>query len=170
MIILLTVIVTLITLAALVFFKFQKPFKHHNMGITKYNQGNYEDAIQEFNIAIQKNPLNANPYLYRGYCKAALGDDYGAIQDYSLGMKRKTPSADDYLNRGALKYKLEDYDGAIEDYTQATYINESDSDAYYNRGLSNSKKGLIAAAILDWRIAADFGNRRAQDKLNEFDA
>ena len=167
--ILLAAIGAFITLAVLAFFKFRKPFRYHNMGITKYNLGKYEDAIQEFNIAIQKNPLNANPYLYRGYCKAALGDDYGAIQDYTLGMKRKTPSADDYLNRGALKDKLEDYDGAIEDYTQATYINASDSDAYFNRGLSNSKKGLVATAILDWRIAAGFGNQRAKDKLTEFD-
>lgn len=84
-------------------------------------------------------------------------------------MSRKKPSADDYLNRGALKDKLEDYDGAIADYTQATYINEKDSDAYYNRGLANAKKGLIRTAILDWRIAAEFGNERAKQKLNELD-
>lgn len=158
---------SVIILYGLIALIFRKPLKYHNLGIKKYNQKNYEAAIEYFNKAIQINPLNANPYLYRGYSKSKLNDFHGAIDDYTLAMKRKKPTADDYINRGGLKDQLEDYDGAIEDYTQATYINEKDSDAYFNRGLSNAKKGFIHAAILDWKIAADFGNIRALEKLKE---
>jgi tetratricopeptide (TPR) repeat protein len=151
-------------------FLFSKPRKQLNLGIKNYNEGNYESAIGYFDSSIKLNPINANAYMYRGYCNAALGNNKAAVTDYTAGMAKKKPTADDYLNRGALKDLIEDYDGAIEDFTQATYLNESDSDAYYNRGLSNSKKGLIQTAILDWRIAAAFGNERAIKKLDEFDS
>jgi len=164
----LIIVAVLIVLYILLSFIFRKPLKYHNMGISKYNQGDYKGAIECFDKAIQINPLNANPYLYRGYSKNNLGDCHGAIEDYTLAMKRKTPTADDYVNRGALRHQLEDYDGAIEDYKNAVNIKVKDADAYYNLGLSYEKKGLIQTAILNWRIANDFGNLMASAKLEEY--
>lgn len=147
----------------------KKPRRLLKLGITKYNDGNYEDALQQLNASIKINPLNANPYLYRAYCKTNLGDYRGAIDDYTEVMKRKNPTADDYLNRGSMKHNIEDYEGAIADFTQATYVNEQDSDAYYNRGLSYSKQGYVKAATLDWNIAAGFGNEKAINSLQRLE-
>ena len=145
----------------------RKPLNYHNMGITKFNSGDFEGAIKDFNKAIQINPLNANPYLYRGYSKVNLGDVHGAIDDYSQALTRQKPTADLYLNRGALKHQLEDYDGAIEDYNNAIKLSPKDGDLFYNRSLSKQSIDDTEGALLDLNQANMLGCKKADELLNK---
>ncbi|MGB5959147.1 MAG: tetratricopeptide repeat protein [Coleofasciculaceae cyanobacterium] len=103
-------------------------------GIIKYQAQNYQDAITEFSIAIEKAPNLANAYSYRGQAKAELGDIEGAILDYNQLLLIQINNSDGYYNRGNAYYKLEDYEAAIQDYNQTLKINPNFALAYYQRG------------------------------------
>ena len=86
--------------------------------------GNHEDAILDYNKAIQINQNWSAVSLYiaynnRGNAKSESGDDPGAIDDYNKAIELNPDFADAYYNRGISKRALGDTQGAIDDYNKA---------------------------------------------------
>jgi Flp pilus assembly protein TadD len=50
-------------------------------GDAKYNSGDKQGAIQDYDRAIELDPENAEAYTDRGVAKSDLGDKQGAIED-----------------------------------------------------------------------------------------
>ena len=131
---------------------------YYDSGVKKYENKNYDDAIEDFNKAIGIDPNYVSAYSYRGVAKDDLKDYEGAISDYNKAIEIdpkyafficfKAPIA--YNNRGVAKDNLKDYEGAIVDYTIAIEINPNYADAYYNRG--NTKRNLndYKGALIDY--------------------
>jgi tetratricopeptide (TPR) repeat protein len=103
----------------------------------KYQQGDYQGALNDYNRAIQINPGNANAYYNRGLLKATkFQDPQGALADYDRAIKIKPGYDAAYNNRGNLKTEqLKDYQGALADYNRAIKLKPRNADAYYNRGV-----------------------------------
>ena len=77
-------IVLIITLIFIILiFMVKTPLNYLNKGISKYNEGDFNGAINNLNRAIKINSLNSTPFLYRGYSKYNLGNLQGAIEDYT---------------------------------------------------------------------------------------
>jgi tetratricopeptide (TPR) repeat protein len=117
----------------------------------KYQQGDYQGALNDYNRAIQINPRNANAYYNRGLLKATkFQDAQGALADYDRAIKIK-PSYDAAYNQGALA-----------DYNQAIKLKPRNADAYYNRGVL--KYTLLtdrAGGIADMQQAVKLSQRQA---------
>ncbi len=60
-----------------------------NQGLAKFNKGDYEGAIKDYDEAIRLQPDYADAYYNRGNAKRALGDNQGAIQDYQDATKHQ---------------------------------------------------------------------------------
>ena len=61
---------------------------YHNMlGIEKADNGEYEDAINEFTKALSQNPNDANAYFSRATLKVRIGDIEGARRDFKMSEK-----------------------------------------------------------------------------------
>jgi tetratricopeptide (TPR) repeat protein len=104
---------------------------------SKYQQGNFQGALADYNSAIQINPKNANAYYNRGLLKVTKFQDYpGALADYNSAIQIRPTYDSAYNNRGNLKAdSLQDYPGALADYNRAIQLKSKNADAYYNRGV-----------------------------------
>ncbi len=105
--------------------------------LRKYQKGDYQGALADYDRAIQFNPKNANAYYNRGLLKATKLQDYqGALADYDRSIKLKPTNDEAYNNRGNLKVEsLKDYQGALLDYNRAIELRSQNANAYYNRGV-----------------------------------
>ncbi len=122
-------------------------------GLSKYELGDYNGAIQDYNKAIQLAPDNTSAYINRGNSKSNLGDENGAIQDYNKAIQLAPDDALAYYNRGISKSNLGDENGAIQDYNKAIQLAPDDALAYINRGNSKGKLGDYNGSIQDYNKA-----------------
>ena len=148
-------------------------------GNAKYDKGQYEAAIADYNEAIRIKPDFAMVYFSRGNAKDELRQYRDAIADYDEAIRIKPDFADAYNNRGISKANLGQYQAAISDYDAALRIKPNDADVYYNRGLSKHELGLYEAAISDCNVALRikpdaafaYNNRgRSKHKLEQYDS
>ena len=77
----------------------------------------YQNAVQAFTRAIEKNPEYVVAVIRRGLAYYRLGEYHKAIADYNQVLKLKRYQADAYYSRGDAYRELRDYQQAIADYT-----------------------------------------------------
>ncbi|MFN6481410.1 MULTISPECIES: tetratricopeptide repeat protein [unclassified Nostoc] len=122
-------------------------------GEKKYEAGNYEGAIEDFNQAIELDPQNALAYNRRGDAYYRLGDYEQAQADSSQAILLNPQDANAYFDRGFAFSELGKYKEAIADYTQAIKLNSKDAYAYYGRGLARAQSKDNKGAIEDFSKA-----------------
>ncbi len=141
---------------------------YYNKGLEKYNQGEYQDSINDFERALEKSPNLAEAYSYRGQAKAELGDINGSIADYNHLLLIQPKNAEVYNKRANAYHKLKDYDAVIQDYNQALDINPNFALAYYHRGCTYLELENQQRAIEDLRRAVElFEQEKDMDKYEE---
>jgi tetratricopeptide (TPR) repeat protein len=120
-----------------------------NRGIEYYKQENDEEAIKEFNKAIEIDPNCAEAYFNRGKAEEFDYTDR-AIADYSKAIELKPGYVEAYNWRG-MAYELDkkNYDKAISDFSKAIEINPKYINSYVNRGTAYDSKGEYDKAIAD---------------------
>lgn len=113
----------------------------------------YEDAIADYNEAIQLNPKHSLSYLNRGVVYATNEEHEKAIADYIEGMRLKPLepelAADVYTNMGVAYFSLGKSEEAIKNYTQATQLDPNDFLAFFNRCIAYKDIGQEKEAIAD---------------------
>jgi tetratricopeptide (TPR) repeat protein len=134
----------------------------------KYQRGDYQGALADYNRVIKNNPKSANAYYNRGLLKATNLQDYqGALADYNRAIQLKPSYDAAYTNRGNLKAtNLQDYQGALADYNRAIQLKPRNANAYYNRGvLKHTYLKDLAGGIADMQQAVKFAQKQgnAQD-------
>ncbi|MEH1824142.1 MAG: tetratricopeptide repeat protein [Nostoc sp.] len=125
----------------------------YQKGENKYEEGNYEGAIEDFNQAIKLDPQNALAYNRRGDAYYRLGDYEQAQADSSQAILLNPQDANAYFDRGFAFSELGKYKEAIADYTQAIKLNSKDAYAYYGRGLARTQSKDNKGAIEDFSKA-----------------
>lgn len=131
-------------------------------GVSKIANGDYENAIKDFNSAIEKNPTSLDAYLKRAFCYSSLGNYQGAIDDYSKVIELKPDQEFAYVSRGSAKNKLKKFKEALADFDKALQLNPEDCEAYNNRGWAKKGLGDDDGACKDWRYSKKKGNDEAK--------
>ena len=171
-----------------------RAFVSCELGDQNWREGQYEEAIDAYDKAIELNPEYADAYRKRATMKLTLDDYEGAIEDYTQCIKLNSGSAWVYYNRGFAKAKLGDsefekgnvekaqdlFEATIEDCTQVIKLDPEDPDSYHNRALSRFRLGefrvnqgnITAAqqhyqgAISDWTQMLQLDSENAERYIN----
>ena len=116
---------------------------HYNLGVEACEKGNYAEAIENYNKAIESDPNDALAYNNRGLAYTEVGEPEAAMSDYSKAIELKPDYAEAYFNRGLAYLNLaplgwgnpEMVQKGIADLTKAIELKPEYADAYYHRGL-----------------------------------
>lgn len=105
-------------------------------GVVYARKSQWDQAISDFNKALEINPGFAEAYISRGFAYRGKGQYDQAISDYNKALEINPRHAWVYYNRGlAYAYKGQD-DQAISDYNKALEISPRLAVAYNNRAVA----------------------------------
>jgi TonB family protein len=130
----------------------------------------FDQAITDFDAAIQLDPERAQPMHYRGLVYAAEGDLDRAISDFSRVISREPAFEPAYFRRGLAWYTKNDFEHAIADFDSAVSRDPTDELSFHYRGLSHSKKGETELAIADFNAALKLNPKDALAYYNRGNA
>lgn len=86
-----------------------------NRGLARYEQHDYERAIQCFNAAIALGPHEPDAYFHRANAYRFSNNLDAAIADYGAAIRRDPSYARAYYNRAMARKLASDFAGAIAD-------------------------------------------------------
>ncbi len=93
---------------------------YRNIGITLKNNGQYNQAIENYNKALSLKPLDPwDDYINRGNAWSEKGDYTRAFSDYKKALEVKPNYGEVYYNRGIVFEKQGDYKSAILEFKRA---------------------------------------------------
>lgn len=129
----------------------QNPAVWSNRGNSRVSQNKLDEAIADFNKAIELAPEQADPYLNRGTALEAKGEFKAAIADYNRVLAANPEDAFAYNNRGNAEGGLGNWTTALGDFQQATAIAPNFAFAQANTALALYELGETEKAIQTMR-------------------
>lgn len=118
--------------------------------------GNYEEAIENFNEAINCNNNDPQIYNMRGRSYYELSKYEDAFSDFTQAIELDSDYVEAYSNRSAVSYRLKNYRKALQDSNKALKIDPSCADAYLNRGQAREGLKQYKGAIQDYTKSISF--------------
>lgn len=118
-------------------------------GITKFQQGQYEDAVFWFTKLIENEPFNAKAYKNRGVAHLSLQKYDMAIEDLKSALNLDPDLEGVRSNLGAVYHYVEKYREAIELYNEEINKYPENHTAFFNRALSWVKLNEYENALKD---------------------
>jgi len=123
---------------------------YHQLGNDYYEKGDYDRAIENYNMAILLNPVFSEAYFNRALSYYQLKNFDKSVLDYSKAVELDPHNPIIYNNRGDAYYRKQDFQNAVKDYDKAISLNSNYLKAYYNRGLSYASIEEYEKAVDDF--------------------
>ena len=123
---------------------------YYQMGNEYYERGDYDRAIENYNMAILLNPVFSEAYFNRALAYYQLKNFDKSVSDYSKAAELDPHNPFIYNNKGDAHYRKQDYNNAIKDYDKAIQLNANYLKAFYNRGLSYASLEEYEKAVDDF--------------------
>ncbi len=143
-----------------------KASAYYNSGKAKAKQGKMDEAIADYDKAIELDPKDASVYYNRGVANSKQGKYEEAIADYDKAIELDPKDASVYYNRGYAKDELKKYEEVIADYDKAIELDPNKVEAYINRGNTNYRQGKYEEAIADYDKAIELDPKDASVYYN----
>jgi len=119
----------------------------YNRGLAYLENGNYDKALEDFDMVLHQDPDDAQAWYSRGTAYERMGNTDRALSDYTAAIECDPGNALYHFSRGYLyQHDREQWDAAIADFTAAV---ESDPDnPLYQRllGVAHFSAGHIGRA------------------------
>jgi len=120
--------------------------------------GRYQQAIDDFTLAIKLHPDFAESYYNRGLAYDKIGAADLALEDFNKAIRLKNDFADAYNNRGIIHAKTGQHSQAIDDFSKAISLKPEDASPYANRAITYFKRGETEPGCRDARQACALRN------------
>lgn len=129
----------------------QSPSDHYVLGITYWNLGKNDLAINEYKTSLEHNPDFAPSRNNLANIYAHLGKIDKALEEYQKAILSDPSYEKTYYNLAALYHRRGDLEQAIKYYSEAISLNPRYELAHLNLGKAYSAKGLAEKAKEEWR-------------------
>jgi len=136
---------------------------YFNRGLLKFQVGDAEGALSDFDKTIELDPNDAEAYCIRGYVKSEIGDNESALSDCDKAIVLRPDYAEAYSTRSIPRSNLGDHKGALADCEKALILSPDDVGLYVNRGYAFLKAGEYDKALEDTNMAIEKGERSEFD-------
>ncbi|MFI3317183.1 MAG: tetratricopeptide repeat protein [Rikenellaceae bacterium] len=148
-------------------------------GIAKYNLSDLLGADADFTVAIEKNPVFTNAFVYRAITRSRLGNYDDALRDFEQAIELRPDMPDPYYSRGVTRLLNQQAEEAIKDFDEFIKYEKLVADAYVNRGICYLQLQDTLRALAEFNTAVRTNresptayNRRGtiylqQDKLDK---
>ena len=123
-------------------------------GIDSMWLGNYDNALNYFETAANRNPRRPETWIQIGYCKVKQGRTDEAIRAYQRALQLRPNSADAQNKLGDAYFFAGKFSEAIAAYQQAARLRPNEGEAYYNLALAYLEIGDREAAMAQSRMLA----------------
>jgi tetratricopeptide (TPR) repeat protein len=128
---------------------------HYKNGKSRCKKGDFLNALESFNKAIELESIYLSIFFERGFVKYKLLDLEGAILDFSSELEINTDNHKAFFYRAKVYYDLAYYDLALKDINNAICIYDMSFEYYYHRVLINETLGELKRAIDDCEFIID---------------
>lgn len=151
------------------------PEEYYDLAYKKAENGNYKEAIELLDKAIQKHPEFRPGLVQRGFCKMQLNQDLEASKDFNAILKFDADNTLALFNLGTCYYNLLEYSESVKYFSKAIktkgalsnepihaelmVMGDVDNDSNYSvykneirfeRGCAFFKNGEFEKAIVDF--------------------
>lgn len=123
--------------------------------ITHLQLGNYDDALKDFQEAIDLRPDIAGSYYSRGVTYTLSKQYKKAIADFDQYIRQEDMVASAYVYRGNAHLYLKDTVAAMSDYNIAIKTNRNDPNGYNRRGGMYMVQDSMELALNDFNKAVE---------------
>jgi len=120
-------------------------------GIDSLWLGNYDNALNYFETAANRNPRRPETWIQIGYCKVKQGRNEEAIRAYKKAIQLRPNSGEAYNKLGDAYFYGGRFPEAVASYQEAARLHPNDAEAYYNLGLAYIEMGDRDAALAQSR-------------------
>ena len=125
----------------------------NNRGVAFKAKGDFDHALQDYDLSLQFDPYAANHYNNRGVIYRIKGDLARAVQEYGKAIALKPDYIAAYYNRALAYLDMGELDNALADFNFVLRVNPYNEYALYGRGLLKQKMGDTQGASADMAAA-----------------
>jgi len=130
---------------------------YYQQGMDALNNGDYDSAIEFFNLMLELDPDDGEAYLGRGRSYGSQGQFDLAIEDLSRAIEIDPDSFFAYVIRGFAYDDTAQFLFAISDYSSAIDLDPGFANGYFWRGMDYGVLGEGELAIADLEKALELG-------------
>jgi tetratricopeptide (TPR) repeat protein len=134
---------------------------YFNRALENYKQGQLDQALADYNKAIELDPKGAYAYYGRGNVYKNQGQLNQALAEYTKALQLDPTFAAAYFNRGLVYSDQGKLDQALPDFNLAIQLDPTFAVAYNNRGIVYYKQGQLDLALADYNLAIEFDPKYA---------
>lgn len=127
----------------------------NNRGFAHYRNGDWDQALADFDRAIQMQPRLADAYSNRGNVWQQKGELQKAWHDFNQAIKLNPRHSAAFNNRANLHQANGELAEAIIDYTRSIEMEPAKATAFANRGLTFLQLGQGREAVADFKRAIE---------------
>jgi tetratricopeptide (TPR) repeat protein len=119
---------------------------HSLLGNAYYRLNQFDDAIEQLNIAIKSNFFSDDTYIFLGGSYFGKRDFKNAIEAFNKAIELKPNNIDAYTNLGAAYGSINDFNDAIKTFKTSLTYNPANAQTYYYIALTFNNMGAKDSA------------------------
>ena len=137
-----------------------------NRGIARTRLVCFDEALADFNHALELRPGLALVLFYRGYLYGERNEHEKALADLTAVLQQEPRNVAAWNNRGLSFYELGRDDEARADFDHALQVDPSCGNAWNNRALLRQRQGDLAGALADFTQAIELDPEDSRARAN----
>ncbi|MUG92530.1 tetratricopeptide repeat protein [Scytonema sp. UIC 10036] len=138
-----------------------QPLQYILRGEIHRNMGDTQEAIKDFDTALNLQPDNPFAYRQQGVARSQEGNYQGALADLNKAISLQPDNAYAYVDRGVVYAQMGNRLAFMEDFNKAMRLEPDSASIYSKRGLARYHLQDFQGAIEDYTTAIGFAPESA---------